>query len=110
MAPSVGTFVILIPNEAHENWSDEQHKLITDRNSYYVPTNLIIPNGTAIVFLHADAPHTIEVQDSTGNNVYSTGQLDYTLSSEPVVLPSPGTYNIVDKAYDTKEAMINGFG
>lgn len=116
MTPSVGTFVILIPNEAHENWSDEQHKLITDRNSYYVPTNLILPNGTAIVFLHADAPwdmpnpHTIEVQDSTGNNVYSTGQLDYTLSSEPVVLPSPGTYNIVDKAYDTKEAMINGFG
>ena len=110
--PSVGTFVILIPNEAHENWSDEQHKLITDRNSYYVPTNLIIPNGTAIVFLHADAPwdtpnpHTIEVQDSTGNVVYSTGQLDYTLSAGPVVLPSPGTYNIVDKSYDTKEAMI----
>jgi hypothetical protein len=23
---SIGTFVILIPNEAHENWSDEQHK------------------------------------------------------------------------------------
>ena len=110
--PSVGTFVILIPNEAHENWSDEQHKLITDRNSYYVPTNLIIPNGTAIVFLHADAPwdtpnpHTTELQDSTGNVVYSTGQLDYTLSSEPVVLPSPGTYNIVDKSYDTKEAKI----
>src|ERR671918_2843474 len=110
--PSVGTFVILIPNEAHENWSDEQHKLITNRNSYYIPTNLIIPNGTALVFLHADAPwdtpnpHTIEVQDSTGNVVYSTGQLDYTLSSEPVVLPSPGTYNIVDKSYDTKEATI----
>ena len=32
--PSVGTFVILIPNEAHENWSDEKHKLITDKNSY----------------------------------------------------------------------------
>jgi hypothetical protein len=114
--PSVGTFIILIPNEAHENWSDEQHKLITDRNSYYVPTNLIIPNGTAIVFLHADAPwdtpnpHTIEIQDSGGNAVYSTGQLDYTLSSEPITLPSPGTYNIVDKSYDTKEAMITGFG
>jgi hypothetical protein len=38
--------------------------------------------------------------------VYSTGQLDYKLSSEPIVLPSPGTYNIVDKAYDTKEAMM----
>src|ERR671910_1389739 len=110
--PSVGTFVILIPNEAHENWSDEQHKLITDRNSYYVPTNLIVPNGTAIVFLHADAPwdtpnpHTVELQDSNGNTVYSTGQLDYTLSSKPIELPSPGTYNIVDKSYDTKEAMI----
>ena len=109
---SVGTFVILIPNEAHENWSDERHKLITDKNSYYIPSNLIIPNGTAVVFLHADAPwdtpnpHTIELQDSTGNVVYSTGQLDYTLSSKPVVLPSPGTYNIVDKSYDTKEAKI----
>ena len=36
----------------------------------------------------------------------NTGQLDYTLSSEPVGLPSPGDYNIVDKSYDTKEAMI----
>ena len=74
--PSVGTFVTLIPNEAHENWSDEKHKLITDKNSYYVPTNLIVPNGTAIVFLHADAPwdtpnpHTTEIQDSTGNALY----------------------------------------
>ena len=110
---SVGTFVILIPNEAHENWSDEKHKLITDKNSYYVPTNLIVPNGTALVFLHADAPwdtpnpHTIEIQDSSsGNVVYNTGQLDYTLSSKPIIFPSPGTYNIVDKSYDTKESKI----
>jgi len=112
VAPSVGTFVILIANEAHENWSDEKHKLITDKNSYYLPTNLIVPNGTAIAFLHADAPwdtpnpYTIEIQDSTGNVVYNTGQLDYTQRSEPVVLPSPGTYNIINKAYDTKEATI----
>ena len=110
--PSVGTFVILIPNEAHENWSDEKHKLVTDKNSYYVPTSLIIPNGMSIVFLHADAPwdtpnpHTIEIQDSTGNAVFNTGQLDYTQSSKPVVLPSPGTYNMIDKSYDTKESKI----
>ena len=35
-----------------------------------------------------------------------SGQLDYTLSSKPIILPSPGTYNIVDKSYDTKEAKI----
>ena len=109
---SVGIFVILIPNEAHENWSDEKHKLISDKNSYYVPTNLVVPNGTALVFLHADAPwdtpnpHTIEIQDSSGNTVYNTGQLDYTLSSKPIILPSPGTYNIVDKSYDTKVSKI----
>jgi hypothetical protein len=116
VTPSVGTFVVLIPNEAHENWSDEKHKLITDKNSYYMPTNLVVPNGTAIVFLHADAPwdtpnpHTIEIQDSSGNAVYNTGQLDYTLSSKPIILPSPGTYNIVDKSYDTKEAKITVLG
>jgi hypothetical protein len=110
--PSVGTFVILIPNEAHENWSDEKHKLITDRNAYYVPTNLIIPKGTGILFLDADAPwdtphpHTIELQDAAGNAVYSTDQLDYTNSSKPTVLQNPGTYEIVDKSYDTKEAKI----
>jgi hypothetical protein len=110
--PSVGKFVILIPNEAHESWSDEKHKLITDKNSYYVPTNLIVPNGTSIVFLHADAPwdtpnpHTIEIQDNTDNLVYNTGQLDYTQSSESVIIPSPGTYDIVDKSYDTKQSKI----
>jgi hypothetical protein len=54
--PSVETFVILIPNEAHENWSDEKHKLISDTNSYYAAVNFIVPHGTALVFLHADAP------------------------------------------------------
>jgi hypothetical protein len=110
--PSVGTFVILIPNEAHENWSDEKHKLITDKNAYYVPSNLIVPKGTGILFLDADAPwdtphpHTIELQDGAGNVVYSTGQLDYTNSSKPTVLQNPGTYKIVDNSYDTKEAKI----
>jgi hypothetical protein len=32
---SVGSFIILIANEAHESWQDEKHKLITDKNPYY---------------------------------------------------------------------------
>jgi hypothetical protein len=31
--PPVRTFVILIVSEAYENWSDEKHKLIIDRNA-----------------------------------------------------------------------------
>jgi hypothetical protein len=30
----IDAFIILIPNEAHESWQDERHKLITDRNAY----------------------------------------------------------------------------
>ena len=70
---SVGEFVILIPNESHQDWSDEKYKLITDKNWSILHTILIVPNGHVIAFLHADAPwdtpnpHTIELQDCTGS-------------------------------------------
>lgn len=56
MSTTVGSFIILIANEAHESWQDERHKLITDKNSYYIPKNLHIPQGTTITFLNVDAP------------------------------------------------------
>jgi hypothetical protein len=108
----VDVFVILIPNEAHESWENERHKLITDRNAYYVPTNLVVQQGTSIVFLDADAPwdtphpETIEIIDKdTKDVVFSTGVLDYSNSSEPVKLP-PGNYSLVNKEYDAKEGSI----
>jgi hypothetical protein len=108
----VDVFVILIANEAHESWEDERHKLITDRNAYYVPTNLVVQQGTAIVFLDADAPwdtphpQTIEIIDKdTKDVVFSTGVLDYSNSSEPVKLP-PGNYSLVNKEYDAKDGSI----
>ena len=83
----VDVFVTLITNEAHESWKDERHKLITDRNAYYIPTKLVIHEGTAIVFLDADAPwdtphpQKIEVVDKQSKDVvYSTGILDYSNS------------------------------
>jgi ABC-type oligopeptide transport system substrate-binding subunit len=53
---SIGSFIILIANEAHESWQDERHKLITEKNSYYIPKNLVVPQGTTLSFLNADAP------------------------------------------------------
>src|SRR5919109_2853167 len=94
LPPSVGSFIILIANEAHESWQDERHKLISDKNSYYIPKNLVVPQGTTLSFLSADAPwdtphpQTIEIIDKEGRDtVYTTGVLEYTNSSEPVVLP-----------------------
>jgi hypothetical protein len=109
---SVGSFIILIANEAHESWQDEKHKLITDKNPYYIPKVLVIPEGTNVTFLDADAPwdtphpQTIEVTDNKdGNIVYTTGVLDYTNSSEPITLPV-GNYTIVNTEYEAEEGTI----
>jgi plastocyanin len=108
---NTGSFIILIPNEAHESWHDEKHKLLTDKNPYYIPTNLIIPKGTTISFLNADAPwdtphpHTINVKDSSGNVVYSTGKMEYGDSSDSKILPV-GNYSIVDSRYHWMKGSI----
>ena len=109
---STGSFIILIANEAHESWQDEKHKLITDKNSYYIPKNLRIPQGTTVAFLNADAPwdtphpQTIEIKDDGGEVVYTTGILEYTNSSEPTVLPL-GNYTIVNTEYEATEGTIS---
>jgi hypothetical protein len=43
-------------NEFHENWPEESHKHITNKNAYAIPTNLTVSNGTSIAFHMADAP------------------------------------------------------
>jgi hypothetical protein len=108
---SVGSFIVLIANEAHESWQDEKHKLITDKNPYYIPKKLVIPQGTTIAFLNADAPwdtphpQTVEIRDGGGDVVYSTGVLEYTNSSEPITLPA-GNYTIVNTEYEAEDGII----
>lgn len=115
LPPNVDAFVILIVNEAHESWEEESHKLITDKNAYYIPSNLVIHEGTKLTFFNADAPwdtphpHNIEIVNVEDNEnsdddepVYTTGILNYTNSSKPVILPI-GTYSIINTEYDTKE-------
>ena len=112
LPPSIGSFIILIANEAHESWQDERHKLITDKNSYYIPKNLRIPQGTTLSFLNADAPwdtphpQTIEIIKDGEETVYSTGVLEYTNSSLPTVLPV-GNYTIVNTEYEATEGTIS---
>jgi hypothetical protein len=119
LPPNIGAFVMLIANEAHESWKEEPHKLITDKNAYHIPTNLIIYEGTELAFLNADAPwdtphpQSIELVKIDGNEtggdeadaVYSTGVLDYTNSSKPVTLPV-GRYSIVNTEYESKEGTV----
>jgi hypothetical protein len=117
---NVDTFVMLIANEAHESWKDEQHKLITDKNAYFIPTNLVMYKGTKLVFLDADAPwdtphpHDLELvnvnsDENSDNSSFSTGTLNYTNTSEPFKLPV-GNYSITDRDYEIKEGTITVLG
>ena len=103
--------IVFIPNEAHESLEDERHKLITDHNPYFIPTNLVIPQGTAISFINADAPwdtpnpHTINIIDNLGETVYSTEVLQYTNISEAKIL-DVGKYTMIDSKNEFMKGTI----
>ena len=99
-------------------------------NADYLPTNVVMSQGTSLVFLDADAPwdtphpHIINILDnSSGNVVYSTGKLDYTNSSKPIILPAgkydttdtkfpwmKGTFTVTDnKNNDNSNLIVGGF-
>jgi hypothetical protein len=105
LPPTVKSFVWYIVDEAHENTYTSSRKKVSDHNPDYLPANVVMPQGTSLVFLDADAPwdaphpHTINILDSSsGNVVYSTGKLDYTNSSKPTILPI-GKYKVTDIKY-----------
>jgi hypothetical protein len=81
---SVKTFVIYMANEFHENWPEESHKHITNKNAYTIPTKLVVSNGTSIAFHLADAPwdtphdYTVSVIDNqTNGTAWQTPLLSY---------------------------------
>jgi hypothetical protein len=109
---SVSSFVIYIVDEAHENTATASWKHVSEHNPIYIPTNLVIRQGVTVSFLDADAPwdtphpHTINVIDSSsGKLAYTTGRLDYTNSSKPVVLLA-GKYNVIDTRYTWMKGSI----
>ena len=90
--PTVKTFVIYMANEFHENWPEESHKLITNKNAYAIPTNLTISNGTSIAFHMADAPwdiphdYVVRVVDAHTNETAFQTPLSVTLNLTEVCL------------------------
>jgi hypothetical protein len=109
---SVQSFVWYIVDEAHENTYTSSHKKVSDHNPDYLPTNVVMPHGVSLTFLDADAPwdtphpHTINILDSSsGNVVYSTGKVDYTNTSRPIMLPI-GKYDVTDIKYPWMKGTI----
>jgi hypothetical protein len=96
---SVSGFIIDIPDEAHHHLSD--NKTMSLKNAHYIPSNLVIPSGTAIAFVHGDPNHIhseIVKDTSTGNVVWQTIPVKHPGGSDIKIL-SPGSYTISDQKY-----------
>src|ERR687892_325289 len=117
--PTVKTFVIYMANEFHENWPEDSHKLITNKNAYAIPTNLTVSNGTNIAFHMADAPwdiphdYIVRVVDAhTNETAFETPLLSYPRfnrgpsNSGTTVLPI-GEYRMEAYLYGTDKVEAN---
>ena len=96
---SVSGYIIDIPDEAHHPLSD--NKTMSLKNAHYIPSNLVIPSGTAIAFVHGDPNHIhseIVKDASSGNIVWQTIPVKHPGGSDTKTL-SPGSYTISDKKY-----------
>lgn len=105
---SVKGFIISLPDETHE--LDTANKTISHKNAHYLPTNLIIPNGTSIAFVHGDPNHIhVEVvrdNSTNGNVVWQTIPVKHPGSSDIKVLPTSGFFSISDPKYPSMKGTI----
>ena len=52
---SVKGFIINLPDETHH--PDTDNLIISPANAHYLPSDLVIPSGTSIAFVHGDPNH-----------------------------------------------------
>jgi hypothetical protein len=96
---SVSGYIIDIPDEAHHPLSD--NKTMSLKNAHYIPSNLVIPSGTAIAFVHGDPNHIHSeiVKDASSRNVvWQTIPIRHPGGSDTKIL-GPGSYTISDQKY-----------
>jgi plastocyanin len=106
LPPTVKGFIIYIPDEAHHPPSD--NKTISPSNANYIPTNLVIPTGTSIAFVHGDPNHIhVEIlkDNKTRQVVWQTTPVTHPGASDVKVL-NPGSYGISDKKYSNMKGTI----
>jgi hypothetical protein len=103
---SVKGFLIDIPDEAHHLETD--NLMISSANAHYLPSNLVIPSGTSIAFVHGDPNHIHSeiVTASNSNSVaWQTTPIKHPGASDDKILP-PGSYSITDAKYTPMKGTI----
>jgi len=103
---TVKGFIVYIPDEAHHPPTD--NKTISPNNANYIPTNLAIPRGTSIAFVHGDPNHIhVEIlkDNKTGQVVWQTTPVTHPGASDVKVL-DPGSYSVSDKKYTNMKGTV----
>ena len=113
---NVKNLVILIPNEGHEsqNIGDQS----TDQrlvNQPYIPQNVTVPVGTAIMWFNDDVDHdhkiTLVGQGSNLNNmIFDSDDFAYNTASQPVVMNNTGSFDYyqADVNNEDTDFVMNG--
>jgi plastocyanin len=104
---SVKGFIISLPDETHE--FDTANRTISHQNAHYLPSNLVIPSGTAVAFVHGD-PNHIHVESvtdtSTGKVFWQTTRIRHPGASDIKIFDTPGSYSISDIKYPSMKGTI----
>ena len=89
---NVKNILLLIPDEGHESPALPQEQRLI--NQPYVPANINIGPNTRISWINGDVghKHTVTVTDKNSKQVYSSGEFDFNVISDSLVLSDPGTY------------------
>lgn len=106
LPPSVKGFIINLPDETHEK--DDTGKAISPANAHYLPSNLAIPSGSAIVFVQGDPNHIhseVVTNDNSNSVVWKTIPINHPGATDDKILP-PGSYSISDAKYPAMKGKI----
>src|SRR6187549_3219805 len=93
-------FIISLPDETHE--FDTANRTMSHQNAHYLPSNLVIPSGTAIAFVHGDPNHihVESVSDTSTDKVFwQTIRIRHPGASDIKIFDTPGSYSISDIKY-----------
>lgn len=107
---SVNGFIIYIPDEAHHSISE--HKTISLKNAHFIPSNLTVPSGTSLGYVHGDPNHIhVEILKDTrsGQTVWQTVPIKHPGSSDTKVLPI-GNYAVTDQKYRNMTGSVSVSG
>jgi plastocyanin len=95
---NVKTFVIIIPDEAHESLGQPKNQLPLTNQPYF-PQNLVTNIGNTVIWLNADVghKHMITLSDNNSKKVYESAFFPYNEASKPLTLNKTGNFSYMEK-------------